>query len=52
MIQAGEDEATLTLVNKLDAEAKAEEAQYNQEKDKIIKQKTTKNANNFPPLSK
>ena len=34
------------LANKLDAEAKAEKAQYNQEKDKIIKEKTTKKAKN------
>ena len=52
MIQARDDEATLNLVNKLDAEAKAEEAQYNKEKDQIIKEKTTKNAKNFPPLLK
>ena len=52
MVQAGEDEATINLVNKLEAETKAEETQYNKEKDKIIKEKTTKNAQNFPPLPK
>ena len=42
IVQAGEYEATIHLVTKLDAEAKAEEAQYNQEKDKRFKDKTNK----------
>ena len=52
MVHAGKDEATINLVTKLEAETKAEETQHNQEKDKLIKKKTTKNAQNFPPLLK
>ena len=52
MVHAGRDEATINLVTKLEAETKAEETQHNKEKDKLIKEKTTKNAHNFPPLSK
>ena len=52
MVHAGKDEATINLVTKLEAETKAEETQHNQEKDKLIKKKTTKNAENLPPLSK
>ena len=52
MVHAGKDEATINLVTKLEAETKAEETQYNKEKDKLIKEKTTKNAQNFPPLDK
>ena len=51
-VHEGRDEATINLVTKLEAETKAEETQYNQEKDKIVKEKTTKNVQNFPPLSK
>ena len=52
MVHEGRDEATINLVTKLEAETKAEETQYNQEKDKIVKEKTTKSVQNFPPLSK
>ena len=51
-VHEGKDEATINLVSKLEAETKAEETQYNKEKDKIVKEKTTKNAQNFPPLAK
>ena len=52
MVHEGRDEATINLVTKLEAETMAEETQYNKEKDKLIKEKTTKNVQNFPPLSK
>ena len=52
MVQAGEDEATINWVNKLEADTEAEETQHNKEKDKMIKEKTTKNAQNFPLLPK
>ena len=52
MVHAGKDEATINLVTKLEAETKAKETQHNQEKDKLIKKKATKNAENFPPLPK
>ena len=52
MVHAGRDEATINLVTKLEAETKAEETQHNKEKDKMIKEITTKNAQNFPPLPK
>ena len=42
MVHEGRDEATLNLVTKLEAETKAEENKYNQEKDKIVKEKTKK----------
>ena len=51
-VHEGRDEATLNLVTKLEAEAKAEENKFNQEKIKIVKEKATKNIQNFPPLSK
>ena len=50
MVHAGRDEATINLVTKLETETKIEETQHNKEKDKLIKEKTTKNAKNFPPL--
>ena len=43
IVHEGRDEATLNIVTKLEAETKAEETKYNQEKDKIVKEKTTKN---------
>ena len=55
MVQAGEDEATINLVNKLEAETKAEETQYNKEKDKMIKEKITKKCTTLsssPKISK
>ena len=52
MVHEGRDEATINLVTKLEAETKAEETQYNKENDKIVKEKTTKNEQNFPLLSK
>ena len=52
MVHAGRDEVTINLVTKLEAETKAEETQHDKEKDKLIKEKTTKNAQNFPPLQK
>ena len=52
MVHEGRDEAIINLVTKLEAETKAKETKYNQEKDKIVKEKTTKNVQNFPPLSK
>ena len=51
-VHEGKDEATINLVSKLEAETKAEEAQYNRQRDKIVKAKTIKNAQNFPPLDK
>ena len=51
-VHEGKDEATINLVSKLEAETKAEEAQYNKQRDEKVKVKTTKNAQNFPPLEK
>ena len=51
-VHEGKDEATINLVSKLEAETKAEEAQYNKQRDEEVKKKVTKNAQNFPPLEK
>ena len=51
-IHEGKDEATISLVCRLEAEAKAEEAQYNKQRDEKVKTKVTKNTQNFPPLEK
>ena len=51
-IHEGKDEATIHLVSRLEAEAKAEEAQYNKQRDEKVKTKVTKNTQNFPPLEK
>ena len=50
MVHEGRDEATINLVTKLEAEIKAEDIQFNKEKDKVTKEKITKDAVNFPPL--
>ena len=52
MVHEGRDEATINLVTKLEAEIKAEDTHFNKEKDKVIEEKTTKNVQNFSPLSK
>ena len=44
IVHKGRDEATINLFTKL------EDTQYNKEKDELIKEKTTKNVQNFPPL--
>ena len=49
-VHEGKDEATINLVSKLEAETKAEETQYNKQRDESVKLKVTKNAQNFPPL--
>merc|ERR1711873_297695 len=49
-VHEGTDEATISLVSRLEAETRAEEAQYNKQKDKEIKTKVTKNTKNFPSL--
>ena len=52
LFHAGWDEATINLVAKLEAETKGEETQNNKEKEKMIKEKTTKNTKDFSPLPK
>ena len=49
-VHEGTDEATISLVSRLEAETRAEEAQYNKQKDKEIKAKVTKDTKNFPSL--
>ena len=49
-VHEGKDEATISLVSRLEAEAKAEEAQYNKQRDEQVKTKVTKNTKNFPSL--
>ena len=41
-VQAGEDEATINLVTMLDTDTRAEEKHHEQERDKKVKEKTTK----------
>ena len=49
-VHEGTDEATISLVSRLEAETRAEEAQYNKQKDEQVKTKVTKNTKNFPSL--
>ena len=49
-VHEGKDEATISLVSRLEAEAKAEEAQYNKQRDEQVKTKVTKNTKKFPSL--
>ena len=46
-VQAGEDEATINLVTKLNTDARAEEKHHEQERDKKVKEKTTKTQKAF-----
>ena len=51
-VHEGKDEATINLVSKLEAETKAEETQYNKQKDEKVRIKVAKTTQNFPPLKK